>query len=442
MSARRLGAIGVCTLALAIPSGASATKPIPDQYIVVLHDGNDAAGVASEHKRKAGAEVLDTYGAALDGYTAKLSASDLRKVEADPRVDYVAQDMEGIAIQAQTLPAAINRVDADLSTQLSGDGSGTTPGDVAVMDTGIQPNHPDLNVVGGVDCLNGYSGDDGTWHDANGHGTHVAGIVGAKDDAAGSVGSAPGVRLWSVRTLNYIGSGSTSTQLCGINWVVANATSLGIKVVNSSQVHVSVPADDGNCGHTSGNPLQQATCASTAQGTLWVFGAGNTGNDVRLVPGPSYDNVLTVAGMADSNGQPNVGSTATFTCPVLNGTRKSPNGPTQTDDKYANFSTYATLASDQAHTIAAPAACVYSTYKGSTYGFLSGTSMAAPNAAGTAHLCILSGQCPGTPAETIQKLRGDAAAYTQANPGWGFNGDPLRPVSGRYYGYLIRAGLY
>jgi hypothetical protein len=68
--------------------------------------------------------------------------------------------------------------------------------------------------------------------------------------------------------------------------------------------------------------------------------------------------------------------------------------------------------------------------------------MAAPHAAGVAHLCIVSGQCPGTPAQTIQKLRADAAAYTQANPGWGFRGDPLRPITGRYYGYLIRAGVY
>jgi subtilisin len=442
MLRRPIGALFVCALALALPSAANAAKPIPDQYIVVLHEGTDANAVAAEHKRKAGAQILDTYGAALDGYTARLSESELRKVEADPRVDYVAQDMAAIAVQAQTLPAALNRVDADLSTQVSGDGTGTTPGDIAVMDTGIQPNHPDLNVVGGVDCLNGYSGDDGTWHDAMGHGTHVAGTIGAKDDLNGAVGVAPGVRLWSVRTLNAIGSGSTSTQLCGINWVTANATSLGIKVANSSQVHVSVPSDDGNCGLTSGNPLQQAICTSTAAGTLWVFGAGNTGADVKLVPGPSYDNVLTVAGMGDSNGQPNVGSTATFTCPVLNGTRKNPNAAVQTDDKYTSFSTYATLASDQAHTIAAPSACVYSTWKGSAYGYLSGTSMAAPNAAATAHLCILSGQCPGTPAETIQKLRADAAAYTQANPSWGFTGDPLRPVTGKYYGYLIRPGLY
>jgi subtilisin len=432
-----IGALFVCVLALALPSAANAAKPIPDQYIVVLHEGTDANAVAAEHKRKAGAQILDTYGAALDGYTARLSESELRKVEADPRVDYVNQDVEGTAVTAQSLPNSINRIDGDLSSQLSGDGTGTTPGDVAIYDTGIQTNHPDLNVAGGVDCLNGYSGDDGTYNDAMGHGTHVAGTVGAKDDLNGAVGVAPGVRLWAVRTLNGIGSGSASTQLCGINWITANGPSLGIKVVNSSQALFS-PRDDHNCGYTSNSAL----CASTAAGILWVFGAGNSGNDYDLGAGPGIDQVLTVAAMGDGNGQPNVGTTATFTCPLLNGTKKNPNSAPHTDDKYASFSSYATQASDQAHTVAAPGMCVYSTWKGSAYGYLNGTSMAAPHGTGTAHLCIISGQCPGTPAETIQKIRSDAAAYTQANPSWGFTGDPLRPVTGKYYGYLIRPGLY
>ena len=441
MSRHTIAALLVCAFAFALPSAAHAAKPIPDQYIVVLAEGSDAKAVAAQHRRNAGANVLQTYGAALDGYAARLSEGELRKVKADPRVDYVMQDVEGTPITAQSLPNSVNRIDGDLSTQLSGDGGGTTPGDVAIYDTGIQPDHPDLNVVGGVDCLNGYSGDDGTWHDAHGHGTHVAGSVGAKDDAIGAVGVAPGVRLWSVRTLNYMGSGSASTQLCGINWVTANGPSLGIKVVNSSQALFG-SRDDNNCGYTSGNALQQAICTSTAAGILWVFGAGNSGSDSDLGAGPAIDQVLAVTAIGDGNGQPNVGTTATFTCPLLNGTKKAPNSAPHTDDKYASFSSYMTKAADQAHTVAAPGMCVYSTWKGSAYGYLNGTSMAAPHGTATAHLCILSGQCPGTPAETIQKLRADAAAYTQANPSWGFTGDPLRPVTGKYFGYLLRPGLY
>lgn len=68
--------------------------------------------------------------------------------------------------------------------------------------------------------------------------------------------------------------------------------------------------------------------------------------------------------------------------------------------------------------------------------------MASPNMAGTAALCISTGACTGTPAQIIAKLRGDAQAYNQANSGYGFNGDPGRPVGGRYYGYLTRAAAY
>jgi subtilisin len=48
----------------------------------------------------------------------------------------------------------------------------------------------------------------------------------------------------------------------------------------------------------------------------------------------------------------------------------------------------------------------------------------------------------GTPAEIIQKLRSDAYAYNRRDPGYGFGGDPLRPLAGKYHGYLVRAALY
>ena len=445
MLRRRLGALIVFALALALPTAAQADRPIPDQYIVVLHDGTDASAVAAEHKRKAGANVLDTYGAAIDGYTARLSASELRKVKADPRVDYVTQDVEGVPIEAQTLPPGINRIDADISAtaQLAGDGSGTVPGDVAVYDTGIQSNHPDLNVAGGVNCLGTDPYQDGTINDQFGHGTHIAGTIGAKDDANGVVGVAPGVRLWSVRVLNRLASGSTSSQLCGVDWLTANGPGLGIKVVNSSMRMFTTALDDQNCGLTRPDVIHQAICRLSAAGILWVNAAGNTNADYAAINGPTYDEALTVTAMGDNNGTPNVGSTATFTCsPASTSTKKQKPYSAETDDKYTSFSSFAVNPADQAHTIAAPGACIYSTFLNSTYGYMSGTSMAAPHAVGVAHLCIVSGQCTGTTAEIIQKLRADAAAYTQASPGWGFTGDPLRPVSGRYYGFLTRAGLY
>ena len=72
-----------------------------------------------------------------------------------------------------------------------------------------------------------------------------------------------------------------------------------------------------------------------------------------------------------------------------------------------------------------------------------GTSFSAPLASGTVALCIHSGACARlTSAQIVSKIVADAAAYNRANTGYGFQGDPLRPLSGKYYGYLIRAGLY
>jgi subtilisin family serine protease len=428
--------------ALSIPStaGADTGTVIPGRYIVVLEDSADVGAVVADHL-DLGAVVGQTYRSALHGYAARLSPTARALVKADPRVVRVVPDREGVATQAQTFPTGVNRIDADLGSQAAGDGTGTAPGAVAVMDTGIETTHPDLNVAGGVNCLGTYSGHDGTIGDENGHGTHVAGIVGAKDNDVGTVGVAPGVQLWSVRVLNAIGSGTTASQLCGIDWVTANAASLGIKVVNASMVLFGA-ADDGNCGNTSGDPLQRAICNSTAAGTLWVFSAGNNSNvSFAGASGPSFDQVLTVTSAADGNGAPNVPTSATFTCMPVNASRKSTGYAPETDDRYVSSSSYATEA-DSVHTIAAPGSCIWSTYKGGTYGNLTGTSMAAPHVTAAAHLCIVSGQCPGTPAETIQKLRGDAEAFSLTDGGFGFAGDPLRPVSGRDYGYLVRAGLY
>ena len=437
---RRLGAVAICLagalLALAPAAGA---REIPGRYIVVLEGGTDVGDTLADHRRGAGAEVLGTYRHAVRAYSARLSAAGLARVESDPRVAYVTPDRVGPAFQTQSLPAGIDRIDADLAAVAAGDGAGAADADVAVFDTGIQTNHPDLNVAGGVNCNGAITkANDGTIGDQNGHGTHVAGIIGAKDDAQGVVGVAPGVRLWSVRTGDAAGITSTSAQLCGIEWITANGPSLGIRVVNAS-VGLFGYADDGNCGNSAGDVLHQAICSSTAAGILWVFAAGNNAGDLAQMPGAGYPEVLAATAIADSNGLAEPGSSATFTCRPIT-SRK--NAPSETEDAHTSWSRYAVSDADAARTLAAPGFCVESTYKGSTYGRMNGTSMAAPHVAGAAALCFEGGHCTGTPADAIHRLVSDAAAHTQANPGWGFTGDPLRPVTGRHYGYLVRPGLY
>jgi subtilisin family serine protease len=96
--------------------------------------------------------------------------------------------------------------------------SSTTGGVIAIVDGGIQPDHPDLNVVGGVNCLAG--GDPNDWADRDGHGTFAAGLVGARDNDFGVAGVSPGARLFAVRAIDAVtGLGSDADVICGLDWI-------------------------------------------------------------------------------------------------------------------------------------------------------------------------------------------------------------------------------
>ena len=371
------------------------------------------------------------YRHALNGFAARLSATAVSKLQANPAVTFVAPDGDNVADE---LPTGIDRIDADLSSARSGDETGTVNVNVAVLDTGIGLDRSDLNVAGGVDC---YSNKKGTYDDPNGHGTHVAGIIAARDDGVDNtfgdelVGVVPGAALWAVRVLGKNGGGKDSQIICGIDWVAGTRTdsdsSNDIAVANMSLGGKG--KDDGNCGHSNRDPIHTAICGATAAGVTFVVSAGNETDDIAAHTPAAYDEVLTVSAIADSDGQ--AGGVGEPTC---SGT---------TDDTPAFFSNFAVTLADQAHTVAAPGDCIWSTWIApSTAGRLSGTSQASPHVAGTVSLCIATGTCIGTPAQIIQKVMGDAAAYNIANTGYGFQGDPLRPISGKYYGYLIRAALY
>jgi subtilisin len=410
--------LALCLLSLG--GGAAHAAAVPGAYVVVLKEGVDGRAVAAEHARADGVQLLQLYGSALVGYAARIPPMALERIQNDPRVEFVEPDV-AVAADAQVLPTGINRIDGDLSTARSGDGAGSVGVDVAVIDTGIDVSHPDLRVVGGRDCTGS-----GSYGDGNGHGTHVAGTIGARDDGVGVVGVVPGARLWSVRVLDSGGSGSISSVICGIDWLTANGPSVGIKVANMSLGGSG--ADDGNCGNTNGDAMHRAICASTAKGITYVVAAGNDGADFRSDVPATYREVLTVTAMADFDGRP--GQAAAPTC------------TDEYDDAYATFSNYAVLATDQSHTVAAPGVCIRSTYRGSTYATLSGTSMATPHVTGTVALCIRMGACTGTPGQIVAKIRGDASAYNQAHVAYGFVGDPIEPLTGRYYGYVVRAGQY
>lgn len=394
--------------------------------IVVLEDGaGDPGSVAAEHGRRFGARVSHVYRSALRAYAATVPSNRVSAIRSDGRVDFVSPDREVHAL-AQDLPTGINRIAGDLSSTRSGDGVGSVGGHaVAVIDTGSGP-HGDLNVVGGKNCSSGKS-----YGDGNGHGTHVAGTIAARDNASGVVGVAPGAPVYSVRVLNNSGSGSTSSVLCGIDWVAANAVTRNIRVANMSLGGTGSPLGNQTCATTS-DAERKAICKATAAGVTFVVAAGNSGRNFDYAPAPdvpaAYPEVLTVAAVSDSDGEPG-GTGGTPTC------RSG-----ESDDAYATFSNYAGTAAGAAHTIAAPGVCILSTWKGGAYSTISGTSMASPHAAGSVTLCIASGACAGLgPASIITKLRYDG---TVRGASYGFNGDPFQPIAGRYYGHLLYAGGY
>ena len=386
--------------------------------IVTVADGSEPAAVARQHARRFGADVGFVYRHALRGYAAVVPAARLDALRADASVVAVDEDRD-VATTAQTLPTGVDRMDGDLSSTLAGNGWGAVGTPVAVIDTGIDPTHPDLNVRGGYNCGNGTS-----YTDGNGHGSHVAGTIGAKDDGVGAVGVAPGTPLYAVRVLNNNGSGSWSSVICGIDWVTANAASTGIKVANMS---LGGTGSDSSC---ASDAMHRAICNSTNAGVTYVVAAGNDGADLGAQVPATYGEVLTVTAEADFNGKPGGGAGATCRADV--------------DETPADFSNYTTVGSaDAAHTIAAPGVCIFSTWKRGGYNTISGTSMASPHVAGAAALCLATA-CNGmSPSQVIAKLRSDAAARPA---GYGFTGDPYAPLTsgGRtlYYGHLAYAGGY
>jgi subtilisin len=277
-------------------------------------------------------------------------------LKADPNVAAVTPDLPVHAF-AQTLPTGIDRIDGELSSTVSGNGSGAVDVDIAIIDTGIA-SHPDLNVVGGVNCIGGSS-----FNDDNGHGTHVAGIAAARDDANGVVGVAPGARLWAVKVLNSAGSGSTSQIVCGIDWVTARAST--IEVANMSLGGQSPFGSFSGCS-SSFDPMHPAICRSVAAGVTYAVAAGNSAANANGFVPATYSEAITVSALADFNGQPGGGAPATCRA--------------DEDDTFANFSNFGSDVD-----LIAPGVCILSTYPGG-FNTLSGTSMASPHVAGAAAL--------------------------------------------------------
>ncbi|MBA4454846.1 MAG: S8 family serine peptidase [Nitrosopumilaceae archaeon] len=352
----------IMVFALMVPLSSFAhAQPnvVPGKYIVILND--DVSPMEFANSKGAVPEFV--YEHAVKGFSAQLSPVQVKELAQDSRVKYVEQDQ--IAHIFQTLPFGIDRIDAD-SNSLSdiGGTNGPVGTTVVIMDTGIDLDHSDLNVnsAKSVTCFDKSprknlqeckpGGDDD-----NGHGTHVAGTVGAIDDGNGVVGVAPGVDLWSVKVLDNRGSGYFSWIILGVDYVTANAAD--VDVVNMSL----------GCGGCTVQAFEDAINASVESGVTYVVAAGNSATNAQNTIPASYDSVITVSALADFDG--------TY------GGQGSPTCRSDVDDTFANFSNYGSVVD-----VIAPGVCIESTWKDGGYNTISGTSMATPHVAGAMALYL------------------------------------------------------
>ncbi len=376
-----------------LAANAAGASMLEDHYIVKLKpDTNSATASAVMRSAKAnGGQVNHHYRHVFNGFAAHLPTAALKGIRQHPSVVSVVQDQVvtltrlvinkpcatppckgdggggGGEPSSQIVPTGITRSGAHLSSALAGNGQGSEDVDVAIIDTGIS-NHSDLTIAGGINCSTGPAS---KYNDGNGHGTHVAGTVAAKDNASGVVGMAPGARLWAVRVLNNAGSGSWGSIICGLDWVTANADV--IEVANMSL------GGSGSATGCSDGGLHEAVCATVAAGVTLVVAAGNESDNAANHVPAAYPEVITVSALADFDGLG--GGLGSVTC------------RSDEDDTLANFSNFGADVD-----IIAPGVCIESTWNDGATNTISGTSMASPHVAGAA--ALLKARYPSmTPAD-------------------------------------------
>lgn len=333
-------------------------EPIPGSYIVTYND--QSGRMAELPKVRSNAEyktqmnslksvfvnefksinlkseaITETFGHSIKGFTANLNENQLEVLKNDPRVKSIEQNQTlsispykgkpggggGGGTDPQVTPYGTTRVNG---------GTSTSSNIAWIIDSGIDLDHPDLN----VDVSRSVSFVRGDANDQNGHGTHVAGTIAAKNNDIGSLGVSPGSTVVAVRVLDRRGSGSVSGVIAGVDYVGANGVA-GDVANMSLGGGVSTALD--NAVIAASNPVK------------FVLAAGNESDNANN-HSPARANgshVYTISAMNSSN-------------------------------NWASFSNYGNPPIDYC----APGVAVFSTWKDGGYNTISGTSMAAPHAAG------------------------------------------------------------
>lgn len=393
MSQKRVH-LPLLVLILALAAFATTAEPVRELDVVVFLDDDalsapglekaTAAGPLARHAyQKSRARDLAaehrvtpsrTYGTVLRGFAARVSQSQLEDLRRDPRVERIEYDGIAwgtgfpVATKAkpgsgppapQEVPWGIDRVGA---AQASNTGAGVI---VYVFDTGIDLDHPDLaaNISSsgwaGYTCKGNQCLED--WDDDNGHGTHVAGTIGAIDNTIQVIGVAPDVTLVPVKVLHKSNSGAWSVIAAGVDWAAADMAARGGPAVANMSIG-GLDSNTGTCtlsGFSGTGLLHEALCNAKNMGMIMSVSAGNSGADSQgEIPASFDDTVMAVSATFEGDdwidwsnwGDDAAGWTSHDSAPVA---------------------------------IAAPGVGVLSTINGGGTAVYNGTSMASPHVAGT-----------------------------------------------------------
>jgi subtilisin family serine protease len=359
----------------------TSLEVIPGQYVVLLkgdfgyvkseamsYDDAQIAmtGVTKNLLAKAGIydrEPLQVYSAGIQGFAVKLSDSEVASLEKNPNVRGIWPDMLFILARPTPSPTPLPaEVTPPGITRVGGGATYTGTKRAWIIDTGIDLNHPDLN----VDVAKGktFVARTSTPEDDHGHGTHCAGIVAAIDNTVGVIGVAAGAPVVPVKVLDKRGSGSMSVIIAGVDFVTANG----------------VAGDAANMSLGGGiyEPLDLEVVEMAAKGIFVALAAGNESDN------------------ANNHSPARANGTNVYTISACD-----------KNDVWASFSNYGNPPIDYC----APGVSILSTYKGDALATMSGTSMAAPHACGVllatggkaSFLGYVTGDPDGNPDPIIHK---------------------------------------
>lgn len=305
--------------------GLNTLANIHNQCIVRMNDSiekSNVSGKAFALADKAGASLKHIYSNSIKGFTINMACSAAKQAFGDDS-SIMSFTPDSIVTISKGKPggggSGGDTQQVSYGTARVGgpvDGSGYT---AWVIDSGVDLDHPDLN----VDTSRGFTAiNNGGMDDQNGHGTHVAGTIGALDNNTGSLGVAPGTTIVPVRVLDRRGSGSTSGVIAGVDHVAANA-------MPGDCVNMSL---GGGVSTTLDNAVKNAAQSS---GAFFVLAAGNDGDDANnhSPARANGNNVWTISAVDVNDDMPywsNYGSAVDYAAPGVSIFSLWKNGGTNT----------------------------------------------------------------------------------------------------------------